>query len=43
MSINTVLNVSKPGNFLDPPTQSFADVIYGWYLTLNTHKKNWED
>ena len=30
VSINTVLNVSKTGNFLDPPTESFADVIYGW-------------
>ena len=24
----TVLNVSKTANFLDPPTQFFADVIY---------------
>ena len=23
----------KTGNFQDPPTQSFADVIYGWSLT----------
>ena len=29
ISINTV---SKTGNFLDPPTQFFADVIYGWSL-----------
>ena len=32
-SINTVLIVSKTGNFHQPtthPVQSFADVIYGW-------------
>ena len=34
ISINTVLNVSKTGNFLDPPIQSFVDVIYGWSLSL---------
>ena len=27
-----LLNVSKTGHFLDPPTQSFADVIYEWSL-----------
>ena len=26
VSINTVLNVSKTGHFLDPPTKAFADV-----------------
>ena len=30
VSIDTILNVSKTGHFLDPPTQAFADVIYGW-------------
>ena len=30
--INTVLNVSKTGHFLDPPTQFFADIIHGWSL-----------
>ena len=30
ISINTVMNVHTTGNFLDSPTQSFADVIYEW-------------
>ena len=31
VSINTILNVSKTGHFLDPSTQSFfADVMYEW-------------
>ena len=33
VSINTVLNVRKTGNFLDPPTQSLTDVIHGWSLS----------
>jgi hypothetical protein len=32
ISIDLVLNISKMGHFLDPPTQSFADVINGWSL-----------
>ena len=36
VSINTVLNISKNGHFLNPPTQSDADVIMdGPLLTLN--------
>ena len=35
MSLKGVkITVSKTGNFLDPPTQFFADVIYGWFLML---------
>ena len=33
ISINTVLNVSETDHLLDPPTQSFADVIYRWFPT----------
>ena len=40
VSRNTVLNVSKTGNFLDP-SSTFADVIYGW--SLKVHEKTKED
>ena len=31
-SISIVLNVSKNGCCLNPPTQSYADVIYEWSM-----------
>ena len=34
ISINIILNVSKTGQFLDPPTQSITDVIYRWSLSV---------
>ena len=33
VSINTVLNLSKNWHFLNPPTQSYAYVIYEWSLS----------
>ena len=40
----TVLNISKTDHFLDPPTQFFADVLYGWSLMDNNKDFNldWE-
>ena len=29
ISINTIMNISKTGHFLNPPS-CFADIIYGW-------------
>ena len=31
----TVINVSKIGNFLDQPIQSFAAIVYEWSLAEN--------